>query len=214
MKKILVFVLMLSTVISYGQYFKVGVVFKDGTKKEGYAKVPDGNQKKVSFKYSDEGDVITLKSDDIFTLEFKLEDGRFYKLERSKVKMLGMKKSGEIVSKINKKEGWYFLSQENSKLNYYMAGQKYKIDKKGYFKIKSSGQTGFTAIGYYLKRPSESEVTYITATKSGVQVFHEKMFRNTLSTYLKDNEELADRIKNKEFKSKQLLDVYNIYISE
>lgn len=210
----IIFMLFINSLLLGQSYYDAEILFNDGTYKTGHAKVPNGNQKKIDFKETLESKAINLISDNIATITFKLESGRSYTLERSQVKMTGAKKSGEVISRVSKKKGWFFMENSHPALNYYLAGQKYKINKKEEFKIISQGQTGFDGIGYYFKRPEEEHMTYITARLSGIQVFHEKMFRNTASVYLSDNKKLVDRINNKEFKSNQLSEVYEIYISE
>ena len=210
----IIFLFFVSSVVQGQSYFEAKLVLNDGTLKTGYAKVPDGGQKKVDFKVSLDGKSAKLNSDEIFSITFTLEDGRSHILERNQIKMIGTKKSGEILSRVGKKKVWLYVGHSDPVMNYYSAGQKYKIDKDGDFRISSSGQTGFTGIGYYLRRPEEEPVTYITARMSGIQIAHEKMFRNAVSTYLSDNKELVDRINNKEFKSKEVYEVYEIYISD
>ncbi|GLU43603.1 hypothetical protein [Allomuricauda sp. NBRC 101325] len=198
----------------FGQsYYKADILFANGSTQSGYAKLPNGNQKKVSFKSTEDDQPTNLKSDDLFQILFTLEDGHQYVLERNVIKMQLSRKNGELYTNITKKKGWLLLARGHKKMNYYTAGQRYRIDNDGNFKITSSGQVGFTGIGYYFRRPNEDVVTYITAQMSGIQVSHEKSFRNAASTYLSDNTSLAKRIDEGEFKSKQLDEVYELYIS-
>ncbi len=198
----------------HGQsFYNAEIEFTSGDSKVGYAKVPNGNSKTIVFKNNLEGAPTKIKSDELFTITFKLGDGTTYVLERNAIKMNMTKRNGELYTRISKKKAWLLKNLAHNKLNFYTAGQNYKITNDGDFKISSSGQVGFTGIGYYLRRPEEKEVTYITAKMSGIQVAHEKLFRNAASTYFKDNKTLSQRIKNDEFKSFELVDIYHIYIS-
>ncbi|WP_375325567.1 hypothetical protein [Flagellimonas sp. GZD32] len=204
---------LLGTIV-YGQsYYKAEIIFANGSTQIGFAKVPNGNQKMVSFKSSEQENPTKIKSDDLKHIIFTLDDGTQYVLERNAIKMQLTRKNGELYTNITKKKGWLLLARADKKLNYYTAGQRYKIDNDGDFNISSSGQVGFTGIGYYFRRPSEDVVTYITAQMSGFQIGHEKSFRNAASTYFSDNKALAKRIEDGEFKSKQLDEVYELYIS-
>lgn len=50
----------------YGQsYYKAEIIFADGSTQAGFAKVPNRNQKKVSFKHSEQDKPTTIKSDDL-----------------------------------------------------------------------------------------------------------------------------------------------------
>lgn len=214
MKHVILLLILLLSSIASGQYFNAKIDFTDGTTKTGYAKVPRGMQKKIKFRNSPEEKVTKLNGDDIFTITFTVADGRTYLLERNEVKTIVANKKGEILNRTSKWSGWFLREHSNPKLNFYYGGHKYKINENGDLTIKSSGQVGFTEIGYYLRRPHEKEVTYITAAQtSGIQVNMERIFRNVLSVYLSDNRQLAERIKNKEFKSHQLKEIYNSYIA-
>jgi len=210
---ILLFLFSISLLFSQS-FYKAELVYLNGNKDSGYAKVPDGSQKKVTFKKSEDSKPESIKSDDLFTIKFYTEDDISYTLERNNVNMIGTKKNGEVVSRTNKKKGWFLIKHDHELMNYYTGGQKYKINRKGEFLIVSKGQAGFTAIGFYYKKPSDKQITYITATTSAIELYHEKMFRNTASTYLNDNKELSERIKNKEFKSKDVYKVYLEYIGK
>jgi hypothetical protein len=210
----IIFIICINSFLQGQSYHSAEIALNNGTYKTGHAKVPNGDQKKIDFKETLEGKSIKLNSDDIATITLTLKDGRIYTLERNQVKMIGAKKSGVVVSRVGKKKGWFYVGHSNSIMNYYTAGQKYKIDKNGDFRITSKGQAGFAGIGYYLRRPGEEHVTYITARMSGIQISHEKMFRNAASVYFGDDKKLVNRIKNKEFKSNQLHEVYEIYISK
>ena len=216
MKHVTFILLLLFSTLFYGQqYFPVQVDFKDGTSKTGYATVPRELQNKVKFKSSDGDKATKLNGDDIYTLTFTVEDGRTYLLERSHVRTIIANKNGEMFDRVSKWSGWYLRKYSDSRLYLYYGGDKYKIDKNGDLTVKSSGQVGFTEISFYLKRPGENEITYISAAESsGIQGNQGRIFRNVLSVYMEDKPELAERIRNKEFKSYQLIDVYKIYIAD
>ena len=210
----LTLIILIGSVVNAQSYYNAELTFTDGTTKTGYAKVPNGDQKNVSFKNTLEEKPSKINSDDLFTIIFRLDNMDEYVLERNSVKIMATKKNGELYTSISKKRGWFLQNHAHKKLNFYTAGQRYKIDNDGDFNISSSGQVGFTGIGYYFKRPSEENVTYITAKMSGIQVNHEKLFRNAASTYLSDHKKLVERINNEEFKSYQLDEIYAIYISD
>lgn len=214
MKNLTLIILLIFSTSLYSQsFYKAELIFTNGDYETGYAKVPNAGKKEVTFKKTLDDDPVKYKSDDLYTITFKTDDGNSYTLERAKSKILRPKKSGEIIIRINNYKEWYFRQYTDNKLNFYSAAEEYKINHKGEFKITSEGESGFTHINYYLRRPSENELTYITTDKSGIKMFHESSFRNVASTYLSDNEDLADRIENKEFKSHEIDDLYNIYIS-
>lgn len=194
-------------------FYKAELIFTNGDSETGYAKVPDATKNEVSFKQTPDAKPVKYKSDDLYTITFTTENGNSYTLERAVSKMIRLKMTGEITTQLNNYKEWYFRQYTDTKLNFYSAAEKYKINHKGEFKFSSEGQTEFPDINFYLKRPSEEELTYITARVSGMQLFKEKSFREVASTYLSDNKDLAERIKDKEFKSDQISDLYHIYIS-
>ena len=216
MKQLLfIWMMLIGLTLSAKPFYKSVLEYTDGTIKSGYAKVPNMNDKKISYKESEDGGVTSITSDDLFSITLITEKGTSYFLERVFSSKIYPKKSGEVKEKVGKKKLWLFLNKSHEKLNMYMGAQKYKINRKGVFQFISKAPQGHTiTFPYYFKRPNEDKVTYITSTQSGLEIGFNKVFRNVASAYFKDKPKFSGRIKNKEFKKKDIYALYEAYVSE
>jgi len=211
---LLVFTSFLAT--SQNQKFhKAVLILAEGNqKKTGYAKVPDIGSKKVSFKMNKTTDNVDLiPSDEIYRILYSTESGKEYVLERNNMKAVYLKKSGKTIEKITKKKRWFFMDEYDDKMNLYITGNTFKINKKDDFIMKSSGQKGFVGFGYYFKRPEEKYITSIMHT-SNAGPFGQKFFRKTAAGYFGKDSKMAKRIMNKEFKSDEVYDLYRAYLKQ
>lgn len=213
--KLSIILTLLINISAYSQkYYKVELNFTDGHVKSGYAIMPKFKAKQVFFKELEIGKTSSIKSDDLSKISFSIK-GKTHIFERGHTEMIFIKNSGKLITNVSKKKRWLYLLIGDPKLNFYVEGTKYKIDEFGEITIINKVSGEIAPIGYYFKKPSKEHFTYITSSVTGVFLNKtiENMFRNAASTYLNDNKELSIRIKNKEFKSNQVFDVYNAYIS-
>lgn len=221
-KSLLVIVLLLFTATAHGQvympsfkYYKAELTYiVNGKSEMGYAIIPKGFSKKVSFKKTPDDKPMKINSDELHNIKIEIEGGDTFVFERASVKMTYVFGSGEMKSTISKQKSWLFREYTNPKMNFYMGGQVYKIRNNGELIVESKGQAGFVGIGYYLKRPKETEVTYIAAKMTGFQMGEEERFRKVTSMYFNDDKELSKKIENNEFTGEQVIDIYNEYITK
>ena len=211
----LTLMMLMGLTLSAKPFYKSVLEYTNGSTKLGYAKVPDMGDKKISYKESEEGKAISVNSDDLIRISFIMDaDGRGYTLERALSKMDWPKKSGGVKSRIDKKKYWYFIKRADEKLTLYMSAQKYKIDKKGIFQFISKAPQGHSiTFPYYLKRPNEEILSYVSDTGSLLEVGGNNIFRKLVATYFKDKPKFVERINSKEFKKKDIYALYEAYLS-
>lgn len=202
-----------TTISNRKSFYPAKLELSNGTIKSGLSTVPSNIIKSgaLYFKKSNEDKPEKISAKEVKSISF-LKNGQSYTFERYKTKLNYKLFKGKTGSRTSKKAIWVFRKLHHEKLSYYIAAQKYKIVKDG-VEFISSGQVGFTTIDYLLKRPNEESVTLITS-KVYATLAQEKTFRNYASIYFKDDAELEQRIKNKEFKKSQLEEIYHIYISK
>ncbi len=215
MKYITTLILITTCLSVYGQkFYDAQIEYVDNEVVEGVANIPKNDSRKVAFKFYDSSKVHWIKSDEIKTITYKPNNGKFYTIIRIKTKSTWGKKDKKFNTKISKKKKWLYVANSHPELNLYLGSYEYRIDKKGEFELYSSGRSGFTGIAYYLKRPEEKVATYITGDGSGIAVGKQKMFKNSARKYFKNNTELVNRIDNNEFKSNRFFEFYETIIDQ
>jgi len=195
------------------KYYSGKLVLNNGVIKEGFVQVPKtAAQKKTNFKESLDSKVEKINSDDVFSLFLKVNNQNM-EFHRTYFKII-YGSIGKEKEKLFKKKGWFYLNSTHKTMNCYIGGQQYKLNKKGELKIISSGLHG-AQVNYYFKRPNEKEITMISEYVSGAVILNlEKSFKVAANSYFKGSKKLLNKINNEEFKSIDVMSIYDHYIAE
>jgi hypothetical protein len=180
--------------ISYSQYTKVKIIFKDGTILKGLSKRKGSHQIKFKKDRSSKAKKYQLKEVE--------EYFEYYNGEKVKYKYLYIKESRK-----------YLLMQEviKDKVSLYIIGTSgqhvgmgFGGNSDGFGSV--GGASSFSIESYYLKREGEKEVTYITSTGA-----FSRNFIDSTSYFFIDCPELVEKIKKKEYKKRDIREVVKFY---
>jgi hypothetical protein len=197
MKKQLLVIVLISIVChSFGaDYIPCRLIFKNGTTKNGYVKIPDMLDKDIKFRDNIKSTTIEFPSDNLSEIIFTQENQ-----EISYQRVLTYANYGN--KNVNNRDSWL------------------KVLKTGYMKLYFGFQTGFNSPSYklwYCKKTDDSIAYFISMKYSGgfvITVGTENNFKENASFYFGDYKELADKIVNSEYKFEdleQIVDLYNTW---
>ncbi|NRT13894.1 hypothetical protein HNP99_000219 [Flavobacterium sp. 28A] len=209
MKKIVALLIMLSTSLAYSQIIirfglgeqdGNGIIFKKNKEQiEGEVHFPKLSDNKVKIKVGNQNEkIMSADIDSIQILDAKKKLA--YTFVWVKTKEF---KSKGTDFKI-KEEGWILLMKKG-KLSLYIGGDEYGV--------KKDSMRVFSAIKIYLKKKEEDYPIWVSmaipdySSYGGVN----SIFKMYGPYYFKDNPEIVKKIKNKEYKSKDIEEVVDYY---
>ena len=187
------------------QFSDATLLFTDGTKKEGFADIPDNPYDgSIKFKSSIDGKLEIIPSKLISSVKYVTKIGETLIFERLRIANIHVKKDGTVKLKLENKDSWLFLASNHQKLNYYKFARGYDIDKKGQFYFIYS-QGSFSPTTPFFKKPSEINAIGLYAPLTNI-------LRN-LKGYFKDAPHLVKKIENNEIDWYDSDKLYKEYIS-
>lgn len=201
--------------VNANEYYKATIYFTSGQQKEGFAELPSNKtlDNAIKLRETQDGKSGRYDFDTIDKIIYYTDSGNEYVFERMSVTMLyGSKKKPK--EHTYKKKVWFLLVFADPAINHYYTGQSYYIDNEDRIitKTSDSSSKGVEMILAF-KRPDEENPTRITAFLYGtVADGEEARFRRTAALYFRDEPELVERIKNKEFKADNVKALAKAYV--
>ena len=116
---------------------------------------------------------------------------------------------------LTKKEYWSLVCYNSPAITAYHIADDYYINEEGILVsvLHASNQGGAGPVHLLLKRPNEADATLVgldfLGRKGAFGV--QSSCRKLASRYFKENAELVERIKNKEFKAEEIVELAKAY---
>ena len=191
--------------LGLGEQEADGIIFKKNNEKiSGEVDFPKFNAKKVKIKI-DKKNHQKIASADIDSIQlFDSNKKQVYTFVWTKTKVY--KSKGTEFKVVD--EGWICLIKKG-KVSVYLGGQEYGIKKDSMRVVEA-------ASNHYLKKKDEDYPVLVSVFAVGGGIGYNVFFREYGQYYFKDNAVIAEKIKNKEYKSDDMLKVveyYNSYIT-
>ena len=208
--KIIVLLLFTATFV-FGQPFRPGsLTFENGDVKTGFLQIPTkGEQKTIKFKTDiNDKKAESIKSDVLLSLVVESEDENRYTFHRTSVKRpLGR----------TSKKAWLLVLLDDYVTLCFTGGQ-FQTDTKGNVVAKTEYWRGrdLPTFSYFLKKKGENLPFAFAQTSPSPTMFGlNNELRRNAKLHLSDYPELVERIENKEFTHKdvvQIIQLYNDYM--
>ncbi|WP_010422529.1 hypothetical protein [Anaerophaga thermohalophila] len=215
-KRILLLVLALLTAsltyaISIGgnKYLEGKILLEDGSVMEGFVKVPNIPRKNnISFKTEKKAKAQTIDSELIASILVKTKTNKIYRFDNLKV---DVRRKADEPNISNRK--FFLMVMTEGYATLYLAANGYKTHKSGNILVEATYQQGtLPTYNYYIRKRGEQVATIFTQTSnSGTMFGLNKMLIKRSEMLLADDPELVERIKSKEFKHVDVIELINIY---
>ncbi len=191
---ILIIFALVSTTVNAADYIPVKLIDTNGKERTGYAKrIKTGPVKHVLFKTTKDAKKQKIPCDNLETIIYSYPNGD---VEYDRMKAY----KGAWYKKTSKKEYWLEVVKRDYLTVYY--GEKKTPTYSGGMRMPMEERY------WFFHRKGEDGVTLVALT--GV-INANSIFKKAASRYLKDYPELAAKIKNKEYKWKDLDEVAELY---
>lgn len=204
MKKSLLILLLLTSTLLYSQKIKTVIYFKSGDSISGYSK----GIKHSSIKFSKE------------------KKGKYQKMDIENIERIliyhqeGIAEYHHLYVKKRKKEKeFYARLVKKGNINYYVYSKKFNFNYTTYNKINTDygvviNQTKNNNLNQnlniiYLKKKKEKHSVYISDLY--YSLFGAKIFRKNASIFFKDCQKILDKIKSKEFKKSDIIEIIEFH---
>jgi hypothetical protein len=202
MKKLLLILLFIPFVISAQKFYPGKMEFNDGKILECLLTVPTNSNTKIKTKLSEDAPVVIYKSEQLRYVTLYPGNEKTYEFARLPMKV--REKS------MGKEPAWMVVSLKGY-VTLYEATNSYDIDDDNQL-IMIGIQVGHHQPDYFhLARRTNEKIATLLATDIGFESGKNRVFRKLASEYFSDCEELVERLKNKEFKYKDIPKVFFIY---
>ncbi|KAF2519934.1 hypothetical protein E0W68_01525 [Flavobacterium salilacus subsp. salilacus] len=215
MKKALILLfLFMAFVANANEYYKAKIQLLSGDVKEGYAELPSNRilDGAIKFKESEKGKTTKFKNDDIDIILYTTEAGK-YLFERRNTR-IAIKSFGKEREKTYKSKSWLLVRFYDPLITYYWIGQTYLIDEEGDMVARTVDTSGTWAdISLFYRRPGEDAPTLMASFSSITIIGAEKKFRKWAMLYFGEDNEIGQRIENKEFKIENMLELAKAYVA-
>lgn len=198
------------------KYFPATIIMIDGKEQKGYASMPTNKLfgDAVRFKLNDGDKAQKLDEDRVHRIFFELEDGNKFLFEHSGWTYITKNKFERQIEKCKgKKKRWLLATFINKDITSFKMATDYYVDKNNNLISKVTDNSGtWASLLLLVKRPKDKCAAVIGEIPFGATVIgRESRFRKLASAFFQDQPKLVERIKNKEFKSEQIVEVVIAY---
>ncbi len=209
MKRLIILCLLFVSVNSIAQKLHNGkLYFVDGKTVDALVSIPkDPGDKKIEYKLKESDAKMTISSGKLKALTIRIDDSTQYEFAREAAKKATSKTKFKVLD-----TAWLTVL-EKGPATLYAGGQAFRVSKRGELVIRGSWKGGVPPdTHFFLKRDGEDNAMWVGFYSPSTAML-DVTFRYWTERYFSDYPQLAERIKNKEFKILQIAEVVRIYNS-
>ncbi|OWP84327.1 hypothetical protein BWK59_05975 [Flavobacterium davisii] len=193
------------------KFLKAKVYYTNGTQTEGFAKLVECPDRKVSFRKELDGDTEKIKSDELDKIEYTTEDGDKYVAERMKHWSFDLLSFGFDYSKSKK---WFYFIYEKANIKVYTI----ETMTRSTF-INSGYVTSFGDVTFFFKKKGDEVIYWGLKESKAAATVHigrggmiKKMLAEMFKGKCKSADEDVDKIEYNYRSHKDYLKIVDIII--